>query len=97
MTLRAMRDFQVAMNRVAQDKDLYKLGITLAELILRTEFAISDGGWNVIDELTGQREKSPDIGLPFTMYMDALPHCAKAIRAKGVASEKDLADILECK
>lgn len=91
LTITTMREFQNAIMGCAQDHDLYKLGRKLAELVLRTEFAIAEG------MLQDERGKTIDVGLPFVMFSDALPHCAKAIRAKGAPMELDLADILDCK
>ena len=45
---------------------------------------------------TGEREPL-DVGLPFKMWSDALPHCAKAIRDKGLPGQADIADIVEMK
>lgn len=72
------------MEKCGRDHDLYSLGLTLAQLIPRTEFSISEGVFHIPE-------------LPFTMWTDSLPECAKAIRAKGVPSERDLADILDLK
>ncbi|TFY78414.1 hypothetical protein EWM64_g5600 [Hericium alpestre] len=90
------REFQDAMMKVVQDQDLYGLGLKLSEYILRTEYSITQGAWQVEDPRTGRRA-TENLGLPFTMWMDALPHCAKAIRARGSASEADKADILDLK
>jgi hypothetical protein len=38
-----------------------------------------------------------DVGLPFRMWSDALPHCATAIRDRGLPAQVDLADILDMK
>jgi hypothetical protein len=46
--------------------------------------------------VTGKREVM-DVGLPFKMWSDALPHCAKAIRDKGLPAQADIADILDMK
>jgi hypothetical protein len=96
LTLSTSRDFQQAMMSSAQDHDLYALGLKMAEFILRTEFSIADGYLGSVDPITGQTE-TMDIGLPFTRYIDSLPHCARAIRARRVEREADLADILEIK
>ncbi|KAK0442095.1 hypothetical protein EV421DRAFT_594135 [Armillaria borealis] len=96
MTLKATRDFQDAMMKCAQDHDLYRLGLSIAPIILRTEYSVANGMFESENPITGQRE-IVDIGLPFTMWGDSLPHCAKAIRAKGNPSEADIADILDVK
>ncbi|OBZ78395.1 hypothetical protein A0H81_02619 [Grifola frondosa] len=87
---------QRAMMRCAQDHDLYALGKTLSQLILRTEFSILEGGFQTLDERTGQYEIR-DLGLPFQMWTDALPHCAKALRVRGSPADLDMADIVELK
>ncbi|KAG1741461.1 uncharacterized protein EDB91DRAFT_1130575 [Suillus paluster] len=97
LTMASTADNQKAMMQCAQDKDLYSLGLKLAELITRNEFSIAEGGFQMQDPRTGQIEINRDIGLPFIMWSDALPHCARAIRAKGRAGEEDLADMITCK
>ena len=90
-------DYQRAMMKCAQDRDLYALGKTLAQLIVRTEFSVSEGGFQYIDERTGRPEFA-DVGLPFKMWVDSLPHCAKALRDKNRSSvDLDEADILDLK
>ncbi|KAF9226356.1 hypothetical protein BS17DRAFT_801007 [Gyrodon lividus] len=96
LTLRSVGDYQKAMMQCAQDRDLYRLGLALAELITRNEFSIGEGGFQVLNEHTGKPEFM-DVGLPFKMWTDALPHCANAIRAKGRAQELDLADMIDMK
>lgn len=96
LTLQSFVDYQKAMMQCLNDRDLYKLGLKLAELIPRNEFAISEGGFQAINESTG-RPEFIDVGLPFKMWVDALPHCAKAIRERGKAGEEDLADMLDMK
>ncbi|KAG2111771.1 hypothetical protein BD769DRAFT_1630248 [Suillus cothurnatus] len=97
LTMTSTADNQKAMMKCAQDKDLYSLGIKLAELITRTEFSIAEGGFQMQDPRTGKIEINRDIGLPFIMWSDALPHCARAIRAKGRPGEEDLADMITAK
>ncbi|KAL0958057.1 hypothetical protein HGRIS_000235 [Hohenbuehelia grisea] len=96
LTLSAMNLNTKAFMKCGQDHDLYSLGITLANLIPTTEFSITQGGFQAEDPQTG-RVEFMDIGLPFKMWGDALPHCAKAIRAKGKPEELDLADFLDIK
>ncbi|EKM57053.1 uncharacterized protein PHACADRAFT_254580 [Phanerochaete carnosa HHB-10118-sp] len=91
------RDYIKAMMQVAQDKDLYGLGKKLAEFVTRTEFSISDGGYQAVDERTGRVKDLDTDGLPFKMWLDALPHCAKALRTTGTPADLDAADIIECK
>ena len=96
LTLRAAQDFQRAMQACYDDKDLHKLGKRLAELITRTEFSITNGVYQFIDERTGRIEMFND-GLPFVQWLDALPHCARALRAKGAPGDLDDADVVEIK
>lgn len=96
MTLNCSRDFQNAMMVCAQDKNLYSLGLKLAALILKTEFSIADGMFEVEDPVTKERSFS-DMGLPFKSYSESLPLCARVIREKNRPDELDLADILDIK
>ncbi|KAF8217753.1 hypothetical protein K438DRAFT_1656655 [Mycena galopus ATCC 62051] len=96
VTLKTTGEFQRVMMGVVSSHDLYSLGLTLAGFILRTEFSISEGRFEGEDPVTGKREVM-DVGLPFTMWSDALPHCAKAIRNKGLPGQADIADILDMK
>ncbi|KAH0833373.1 hypothetical protein J3R83DRAFT_12474 [Lanmaoa asiatica] len=96
LTIRSFVEYQKAMMQCLQDHDLYKLGLTLAELIPRNEFAISEGGFQAINERTG-RVEFMDVGLPFKMWVDALPICAKVIRERGKSGEEELADMLDMK
>ncbi|KAF8899811.1 hypothetical protein CPB84DRAFT_1780041 [Gymnopilus junonius] len=97
ITLKCSGDYQKAMMQVAQDHDLYGLGLKLGDLILRTEFSIADGMFEVEDPVTG-RHSVEDFGLPFKLWGDALPHCAKAIRRRNKpGEEQDMADILDIK
>lgn len=95
-TLRSVRDFQQAMMDCTQDRDLYSLGLKLTELITRNEFSIAEGGFQSPNPRTGKMEIL-DVGLPFKMWTDALPLCAKAIREKGRPNDLDLADMLDMK
>lgn len=96
MTLNCGKDFQNAMMVCAQDRNLYSLGLKLAALILKTEFSIADGMFEIEDPVTKQRSFD-DMGLPFKTYAESLPHCARAIRQKNKAGELDQADILDIK
>ncbi|KAJ2912907.1 hypothetical protein MD484_g7504, partial [Candolleomyces efflorescens] len=106
-TMQCTRDFQKAIMQVPQDRDMYAFGMKLYNLILTTEFSISDGYYETINERTGKREIL-DVGVPFKRYSDALPLCAKVIRekhssasAKGNAKQDqaalDAANVLELK
>lgn len=79
---RTMAEFQRAMMNCAQDHDLAGLGRTVATLIQRTEFAVAEGGFQAMNERTGRLELM-DIGLPFKMWTDALPMCARKGRGRG--------------
>ncbi|EIW55597.1 uncharacterized protein TRAVEDRAFT_73443 [Trametes versicolor FP-101664 SS1] len=93
LTLKSTADYQRAMMQCAQDHDLYSLGRTLAMLIQRTEFSIAEGMF----QADGPRREAIDIGLPFTMWTDSLPHCARALRARGSRTDLDMADVLDLK
>ncbi|OSD02695.1 hypothetical protein PYCCODRAFT_1389936 [Trametes coccinea BRFM310] len=95
LTLQSTKEYQSAMMRAAQDHDLVALGRTLATLIQRTEFSIAEGMFQA--EGRGGRLETIDVGLPFTMWTDALPHCARALRARGTPADLDMADVLELK
>ncbi|KAJ6532723.1 hypothetical protein DFH09DRAFT_993655 [Mycena vulgaris] len=96
ITMQTTSDFQRAMIDSVSTHDFYALGILLAGFILRTEFSISEGSFQEQDPVTGQMING-NAGLPFTMWSDALPYCAKAIRDKGLPAEADLADIIDMK
>ena len=96
LTIRSVGDYQNAMMDCTRDCNLYTLGLKLAELILRNEFSIAEGGFQSPNPRTGKLELL-DIGLPFKMWTDALPLCAKAIREEGRPAELDLADMLDMK
>ncbi|KIJ41203.1 hypothetical protein M422DRAFT_255706, partial [Sphaerobolus stellatus SS14] len=84
-------NFQKAMMKFAQDKDYYALGMTLFDLIGKTEFSIADGYF------ADENGKPIPTGLPFVSWLDALPHCAKAIREKGGSSKHDIANVIDLK
>ncbi|KAH7910685.1 hypothetical protein BJ138DRAFT_1180100 [Hygrophoropsis aurantiaca] len=96
LTLRSTADNQRIFMKCAQDHDLYALGIGLVEIILRNEFSVGDGYFQFQNEQTGQMEIA-DVGLPFKKWGDALPHCAKAIRARRPEGAEDMADVLDMK
>ncbi|KAE9390321.1 hypothetical protein BT96DRAFT_1002393 [Gymnopus androsaceus JB14] len=97
ITVKAAHDFQSALMDVLRDRDLYKLGLTLAELIVCTEYSIADGYFEAQDPRTGRIETGVDTGLPFHTYVDALPHCAKLLRQRAGPGEVDKVDVLEIK
>lgn len=96
MTLKSSAEYQRSMMDYLQHKDLVKLGRQLAELIQRTEFAVSEGLYQMGG---GQGIRSSDFGIPFNYWMESLPLCAEALRSlKGAsAADLDAADVLELK
>ena len=95
-TILAARTFQSAMTKAVETQNLVDLGRTLARLVVQTEFSITDGYYQTINERTGKME-TIDTGLPFTRWRDSLPPCAEALEATGYASDIDMADILQIK
>ncbi|KAF8828243.1 hypothetical protein HHX47_DHR4000901 [Lentinula edodes] len=90
--------FQRAIMSVLQDRDLHKLGLILADLIVQTEFSIPDGAFEEEDPRTGKRKKATfDTGLPFKTFREALPQCARVFRQRAAPGELDKADILDIK
>ncbi|RPD71450.1 hypothetical protein L226DRAFT_525313 [Lentinus tigrinus ALCF2SS1-7] len=76
------------------DRDLCVLGETLAKLILSSEYGMAKMWFQ--DPRDG-RPLEGMLGLPFSNWWDALPLCAKAIRARGQPGDLDTADVLELK
>ncbi|PPQ99480.1 hypothetical protein CVT24_005271 [Panaeolus cyanescens] len=97
MTVSTTGEFASAMIQHSQSsrRDLYALGLKLAPLILRTEFSVTEGLGIVNESSNGTQ--STGIDLPYKLWGDALPHCARAIREQGKPNEADLADILDIK
>ncbi|KAF7793058.1 hypothetical protein EIP86_004163 [Pleurotus ostreatoroseus] len=93
---RTSQDYQQAMMRCLQDRNMLALGRTLAGLITRAEYSIADGAFQAQNERTGRLEII-DTGLPFRSWLDALPICAAGLRQTGNASDADMADTLEMK
>ena len=96
MSLCSAAQYQKAMIECVNDHDLYKLGLALADLIPRNEFSINEGGFQAVNQRTGKSE-FVSAGLPFTMWADSLPICAREIRQRGKPQEADLADMLDLK
>jgi YD repeat-containing protein len=84
------------MQKAVETGNLVDLGRTLARLVVQTEFSITDGYYQTVNERTGRMEAF-DTGLPFTRWRDALPFCAEALQETGYASDIDMADILQIK
>jgi hypothetical protein len=78
----ALADCQSAMKQCAQDKDYCALGMKLYELILRSEYSVS--------QVMGDPRLMND--LPFFIALDALPYCAKELRKQGKLDEADALD-----
>jgi len=95
-TVLAARTFQSAMQQAVETRNLVNLGRTLARLVVQTEFSITDGYYQAINERTGRME-TVNTGLPFTRWKDALPFCSEALQETGYASDIDMADILQIK
>ncbi|TCD65202.1 hypothetical protein EIP91_002988 [Steccherinum ochraceum] len=87
---RTAQDQSNAAMNVVKDRDLHAYGNALAEIIVRTEFSVSN------EEVPAYF--SPE-QLPFKTWSDALPLCAKALRNARDATSLDLdkADILDIK
>ncbi|VDB88342.1 unnamed protein product [Peniophora sp. CBMAI 1063] len=96
LSIQGTKHFMEAMKAVAGDRDFIKCGRRVAELILRTEHSITQGGWQVENPRTGKFEMN-NMGLPFTMWHESLPACARELRKTGRAKDLDDADILELK
>lgn len=96
LSLLSSIEYQKAMIECLHHHDLYKLGLALAELIPRNEFSINEGGFQAVNPTTGKSEFT-SAGLPFIMWADALPLCAKEIRQRHKSNEEDLADMLDLK
>ncbi|KAJ7598563.1 hypothetical protein C8J56DRAFT_741455, partial [Mycena floridula] len=87
MKAKAMKDFQELMMKCAQDYDLHALGLAVAKQITSTEYSVADGAFQT------ETGEMMDLGLPFRMWLDALPECAKVLRAAGKLDEADILDI----
>lgn len=86
ITVRVAMDFQRAFTSYTQGHNLYTLGAALATIILSTENISFQGTFQL--QVEGK-------GLVVTTCIEALPHCATAIRAKGGdTGQLDISDIL---
>ncbi|KAG9024518.1 hypothetical protein FRB95_011377, partial [Tulasnella sp. JGI-2019a] len=83
------RDFQNAMFGNAQDRDMLKLGNTLYQLLIRSEWGVGDGGF------ADEKGKPVDLGLGYATWFESLPICIKALRKANLKSEE--AAMLEIK
>ncbi|KAH7101347.1 hypothetical protein BKA62DRAFT_703515 [Auriculariales sp. MPI-PUGE-AT-0066] len=94
-------EYQKAMIQVADTLDLVDLGRKLYSFIYRDELSIMKGGF--MDE----NNRLIQTRLPFLMWDESLPHCAKALRDLGESktfpvgnmkvSALDMADVLTIK
>ncbi|CUA70437.1 hypothetical protein RSOLAG22IIIB_04175 [Rhizoctonia solani] len=91
---RATDDFQAAMATVLEDKDMYTLAKKLYPLILSTESSIPQGAFR---DKEGELIPIEELELPFSSFIDALPHAADAIRMRGIPGERLAADVIEVK
>lgn len=91
LAMTCVREYQDAMMAFAHNQDFYALGLTLFDLIKRTEFSIADGYY--VDE----KGKPVPTGFAFERWSDALPLCAKAVREKGGPQKYDVANVIELK
>ncbi|KAI0262816.1 hypothetical protein BC834DRAFT_828493 [Gloeopeniophorella convolvens] len=96
LTMACTVDFQKAMLRAAQTRDLAELGAYLAELVVRTEFSLPQGEFRVEDRKTGKLS-TDSLGMPWIKWEDAPPFCAAALRTRGKPGDADAADIIEIK
>ena len=97
LVLSTQKKFQAAIMQVMQNRDMYELGVKFAQIILVTEYSIAEGILHAENPRTGERVEA-NLGLPFTYYVDALPHCARTLRARSDdARHADMADILQLK
>lgn len=96
LTALCSREFQSAIMKVLSDRDYYALGHTTAGNILRTEYSIAEGSFQYQNPTTGKWETEKN--MPFKMWSDSLPLCAKALRAKKrLPQDLDYADIIDIK
>ncbi|EMD40213.1 hypothetical protein CERSUDRAFT_71988 [Gelatoporia subvermispora B] len=79
-----------------RNRDFYTLGKALITLIIQSEYSIMGGTFEFLDERTGTYNRE-NIGLPFVMWVNSLPHCASALREKRIPFDLDAVDILEPK
>lgn len=88
-TIRGSLDLQKAFKQYSQDHDLHALGAALASVILTTDNINFEGVFQLVVDGRGAIE---------TNWIEALPHCATAIRTKGGDSTLlDISDILVLK
>ncbi|KAI0715539.1 hypothetical protein C8T65DRAFT_573063, partial [Cerioporus squamosus] len=82
-----------AMSQAARDQDLLTLGRAIADIVQRSP-SIVEGSWQELEQLGSRRVSSR---LPFSLWSDALPECARLLRINDTPSDRDAADILDMK
>ncbi|KAG8920231.1 hypothetical protein FRC02_001041, partial [Tulasnella sp. 418] len=87
--LMSLRQSQSAFMKNVKDRDMLSLGKELYRLLMMSEWGIADGKWG------DEHGRDVDIGLPYTSWFEALPHCIKALRNVNPQSEE--ATVLEIK
>jgi hypothetical protein len=92
--LRAANMCQEAQTEAVQTRDFYSLGLKLVDLVTLHEYAILNGSWEVMEH--GYRAQN-DLGLPYVMWVDSLPVCAKELRQRNYQKHADGADMLDIK
>ncbi|KAI0262799.1 hypothetical protein BC834DRAFT_844928 [Gloeopeniophorella convolvens] len=94
LIMECTRDMLNAIGRAKETKDLAELGEKLARLILRTEYSLGLA-WSKVNPNTEGSTRPPQF--PFNRWMEAVPHCATALRKRGGPGDADAADIVETK
>ncbi|KAI0718620.1 hypothetical protein C8T65DRAFT_570557 [Cerioporus squamosus] len=88
-----------AMSQAVRDQDLSALGRSIADIVQRSP-SIIEGSWQELEHnvLSNERARAASLTrLPFSLWSDSLPECAKALRLSGAPSDRDAADILDMK
>nr|GAT49262.1 SET and MYND-domain-containing protein 3 [Mycena chlorophos] len=95
------REFAAALGPVyASGSGMYEAGKKIAELVVGSENAFTDGNFPLVNPVNGQRmlpTGGPSSPSPLLLWSDMLPVCAQAIRDEKIASETHLADALDLK
>ncbi|KAG8959009.1 hypothetical protein FRC03_008553 [Tulasnella sp. 419] len=80
--LMSIKQSQDAFTKNLRDRNMLSLGKELYRLLMMSEWGIADGRWG------DAQGKEVDIGLPYTSWFEALPHCIKALRNVNPQSEE---------
>lgn len=86
-------EYVKAMSQAVRDRDLVSLGRSVADMVQRCPLIV-DGSWEKLEQCEGQHGHPP---LPISLWSDALPESAKALRLNGTTSDRDAADVLDLK